>query len=72
MAAILGLAALAEEAEPAPMGLIGAELSFLDQEIKVIKERKKLEQKRKEMKNYLIKQRIFSSFQRSSLTVALS
>lgn len=42
--------ALANEKEPAPMGLTGTDLSFLDQEIKVIQDRKKFEAKNKEAK----------------------
>ncbi len=42
--------AFAEEAESPSMGLSGADLSFLDQEIKVVQEKKKAEAKRQEMK----------------------
>lgn len=42
--------AFAEEKEPAPMGLVGADFSFLDQEIKVIQDRKKFEAKQRESK----------------------
>jgi len=42
--------AYANDKEPAPMGLIGTDLSFLEQEILVIKERKKREAQRKEAK----------------------
>jgi|GEM_PF-4971906 len=42
--------ALANEKEPAPMGLIGADLTFLDQEIKVIQDRKQREARQREAK----------------------